>query len=145
MEYTDLEKIRLQKIENMRTRGIEPYPTRAHPTHTLRQALDLFAAGEQDPHTEPSVVTLAGRIRSLRAMGKLVFAHIEDGTGKIQLMLRINELGEEKLRQFKEDFDLGDFVEATGALTRTRTGEISLLVTETSMLSKEIPPAGGQR
>ena len=140
MEYSELEKIRLQKVERIRAAGDEPYPTRANPTHTLRQAVELFEESEKQGNTTPPEVTLAGRIRSLRTMGKLVFAHIEDSTGRLQLMLRVNEVGEERLRQFKEDFDLGDFVEAHGSLIRTRTGEISLQATDYRMLSKAITP-----
>jgi lysyl-tRNA synthetase class 2 len=73
-------------------------------------------------------------------MGKLTFAHIEDGTGRIQLFLRINELGEETMRQFAEDYDLGDFIEASGSLFRTRTGEVTLQVNSFRMLAKAITP-----
>ena len=61
-------------------------------------------------------VTLAGRIRSMRPKGKLCFAHIEDGDGKIQLFLRVNEVGEDRLAFFNKMFDLGDFVEAVRAV-----------------------------
>jgi len=73
-------------------------------------------------------------------MGKLAFAHIEDGTGRIQLFMRVNELGEEAMELLKNDFDLGDFIQAKGEVTRTRSGEVSLLVTEFKMLAKSITP-----
>ncbi|MCC6147299.1 MAG: lysine--tRNA ligase [Anaerolineaceae bacterium] len=140
MEYTDLEKIRLQKIEKMRAAGDEPYPTRSNPTHTLKQATELFKEAEAKGDASPPEVTLAGRIRSLRAMGKLAFCHIEDSSGRLQLMLRVNELGEEALNRFKENFDLGDYIEASGVMIRTRTGEVSLQTKDFHMLAKAITP-----
>jgi len=76
----------------------------------------------------------------MRVMGKVTFAHIEDGSGSIQLFLRIDDVGEEAYDMFKRDFDLGDFVGAEGALMRTRTGEISVRVKQVRMLAKAISP-----
>ncbi len=83
---------------------------------------------------------LSGRIRAIRAMGKLTFAHIEDGYGKIQLFLRVNELGQERIEFFKRIFDIGDFIQASGVMMRTRTGEVTLLVHDFQMLAKAISP-----
>jgi lysyl-tRNA synthetase class 2 len=144
MELTDLEKIRVEKLEKLRSLGIEPYPTRAHPTHTTRAAAEAFIRAEEASQggdtAHPVQVTLAGRIRSIRLMGKIAFAHIEDGSGRIQLFLRTNELGEETMALFKEYFDLGDFIEAEGVMVRTRTGEITLQVHSFRMLAKAISP-----
>jgi lysyl-tRNA synthetase class 2 len=146
MEINDLEQVRYEKILRMREAGVEPYPTRVHVSHTLAQAIQLFSEAEQAAKennaaaADPISATLAGRIRSLRPMGKLAFAHIEDSTGRIQLFLRVNEVGEAEMERFKNDFDLGDFVEASGTLVRTRTGEISLQVQSFAMLAKAITP-----
>lgn len=139
MELSDLEKIRLAKLQRMEAEGIPPFPTRAHLTHTTRQAIEAFEATEAGSNT-PVEATLGGRIRSLRHMGKLSFAHIEDSTGRVQLFFRINEVGEELLARLREDFDLGDFVEASGVMIRTRTGEVSLQVHSFRMLAKAITP-----
>ncbi|HNF95491.1 MAG TPA: OB-fold nucleic acid binding domain-containing protein, partial [Anaerolineales bacterium] len=135
-EYNSLEKIRLQKVEELRAEGVEPYPTRAKRTHTSAQAIAEFEKDE----TKEVKVTLAGRIRSMRPKGKLCFAHIEDGDGKIQLFLRVNEVGEERLAFFNKMFDLGDFVEATGIMMRTKAGEASLQVLDFNLLAKSISP-----
>jgi lysyl-tRNA synthetase class 2 len=140
MERSDLEKIRLEKAERLRAAGMEPYPTRSHVTHTTREALAAFETAEASGSTEPVIVTVAGRLRALRPMGKLTFAHIEDSTGRLQLFLRINELGEEPFNLFNEEFDLGDIIEATGSLFRTRTGEITVNVSSFAMLAKSITP-----
>jgi lysyl-tRNA synthetase, class II len=140
-EYTHLEKIRLQKIEELREQGIEPYPTRAERSHTSKQAIAaLDAVTAEGQVTQEIPATLTGRIRATRAMGKLTFAHIEDGEGKIQLFLRINELGQDKVDFFNKMFDLGDFVQASGVLMRTRTGEPTLQVHAFRMLSKAVSP-----
>jgi lysyl-tRNA synthetase, class II len=131
-EYNSLEKIRLQKVEELRAEGVEPYPTRAQRTHTSVQAIAEFEAGEAN-NVEVKA-TLAGRIRSMRPKGKLTFAHIEDGSGKVQLFLRVNEVGEANLDFFNRMFDLGDFVEATGVMFRTKAGEVSLHVHTSSCL-----------
>jgi lysyl-tRNA synthetase class 2 len=83
---------------------------------------------------------VAGRLRSMRPMGKITFAHIEDGEGRLQLFLRSNDIGEEQLELFNDGFDLGDFVQARGEMFRTRAGEVTLRVSEFRMLAKAITP-----
>lgn len=142
-EYSALEKIRLQKIEELRAEGIDPYPTRAERTHTSAQIIAEFEAAEKNasPDAAPKVkATLAGRIRASRAMGKVSFAHIEDGAGKIQLFFRINELGKDRVDFFNRMFDLGDFIQAAGVMFRTKTGEITLHVHDFKLLAKSITP-----
>ena len=84
--------------------------------------------------------TLAGRIRATRAMGKISFAHIEDGAGKIQLFLRINELTQERVDFFNKMFDIGDFIQASGVMFRTKTGEVTLHVHDFKLLAKAVSP-----
>jgi lysyl-tRNA synthetase class 2 len=76
----------------------------------------------------------------MRPMGKITFAHIEDGTGRVQLFLRLNDVGEEALQFFSRNFDLGDFVQATGLMFRTRTGEATVRVEAFRMLAKAVTP-----
>ena len=143
-EYSSLEKIRLEKIDALRKEGVDPYPTRAERTHTSSQALSAFesaekAAGEGHPAAEVKV-TLAGRIRAARAMGKLTFTHIEDGDGRIQLLLRMNELGQDRVDWFNKMLDIGDFIQASGVMFRTHTGEPTLQVHDFKLLAKAISP-----
>jgi lysyl-tRNA synthetase class 2 len=138
MELTELEKQRVEKLERLQAAGVEPYPRRAKRTHTIAEAL---AALEQAEATSTeSQVAVAGRLRSIRVMGKVTFAHIEDGSGSIQLFLRLQEVGEDTYETFKQNFDLGDFVSAEGQVVYTRTGEPSVLVQKIQMLSKAISP-----
>ena len=143
-EYTEIEKFRLEKLERLRQAGVEPYPARAERTHTSAQALAEFQARVQaepqaDPHAPYGSFTVAGRLRSIRVMGKTAFAHIEDRDGRLQLYLRADTLGD-IFRLFVENFDLGDFVQASGGLFTTKTGEVSLRVNELRMLAKAISP-----
>ena len=139
-EYSNLEQIRLEKLERLRSRGIEPYPTRAERTHTSQQAIRLFEQLEAANSSEPLVVTLAGRLRSMRPIGKITFAHIEDGDWRIQLFLGANQVGVEELDLFNREFDLGDFVEVKGDMFRTRSGEVTLRVESVRLLAKAITP-----
>src|SRR5262245_13406136 len=137
-DYNSLEKIRVQKLEELRAEGIEAYPTRAKRTHTSTEAIAEFEAKEKDAVEVRA--TLAGRIRAMRAMGKISFAHIEDGAGKIQLFLRMNELGKERVEFFNRMFDLGDFIQAEGVMFRTKSGEVTLHVHDFSLLAKSVSP-----
>ena len=137
MELTELEQQRVEKLERLRDMGIEPYPRRVERTHTIAEALAALEAAETTGEEGPQVA-VAGRLRSMRLMGKVAFAHIEDGSGSIQLFLRIQDVGQEAYEIFTRDFDLGDFVGAEGTLMRTRTGEPSVLAQQIRMLSKAI-------
>jgi len=137
-EYTSLEKIRLQKLDELRAEGVEAYPTRAHRTHLSADAIQEFETAEKEGRELR--VTLAGRIRAMRPMGKISFAHIEDGAGKIQLFFRLNEVGKENLDFFNKMFDIGDFIQAEGVMFRTKSGEITLHVHNFKLLAKAVSP-----
>jgi lysyl-tRNA synthetase class 2 len=139
-EYTNLEQNRLEKVHHLRAENIEPYPNRAERTHTSQEAIREFEKAESKDNGATIEATLAGRIRSMRPMGKITFAHIEDGEGRIQLFLRANDIGKEQVDLFNREFDLGDFVQASGTMFRTRTGEPTLRVSAFRMLAKAITP-----
>jgi lysyl-tRNA synthetase class 2 len=143
MELTELERQRVEKLERLKARGIDAYPHRLKRTHRITEALSALEEAEVAAETEGEEgpqVAVAGRLRSMRVMGKATFAHIEDESGSIQLFLRIQNVGEDLYEMFKQDFDLGDFVGAEGTLMRTRTGEPSVLVNQVCMLAKAISP-----
>jgi lysyl-tRNA synthetase class 2 len=137
-ELTDQEWQRRAKLAHLREQDIDPYPPRAHRTHTTTQA--AAALQERTEEDEPVTVTVVGRLVSIRVMGKSSFVHIEDGSGRIQLYLRFDLMGEEDYTIFKQDLDLGDFVEATGQLFYTRTGEPSVRVEQLRLLAKALRP-----
>jgi lysyl-tRNA synthetase class 2 len=139
-QYSNLENIRLEKVERLRQAGFEPYPNRVERTHTNQEAIDAFEDIETSAMEEDVKVTLVGRIRSIRPMGKISFAHIEDGHARVQIFLRANDVGKEALDLFNREFDLGDFIQASGIMFRTRTGEVTLRVESFRMLAKAITP-----
>jgi lysyl-tRNA synthetase class 2 len=131
----DEREIRLHRLQTLREQGINPYPNNAQRTHTIADVLQHF-----DELAGPDgSFTLVGRIRLLREMGKAAFAKIEDGTGSIQVYFRINDLGAEAYRTIKL-LDLGDFIEVTGFLFITRTGERTLHAKSYRLLAKGLRP-----
>ncbi len=140
MELNELEQQRLAKLEVLKEAGIEPYPPRVHRTHTIASTIKAFEKMEAEEESSETVVAVTGRIVSMRVMGRITFAHIEDGSGKIQLFIRRTDLDTETYNLFKKNLDLGDFVEAAGPLMRTRTGEISVQVQALRLLAKAITP-----
>ncbi len=140
-DYTELEKIRLAKLERLRAAGMEPYPARAGRTHTTAEALlDYRLQPAADDHVPHGRYVVAGRLRSIRVMGKSAFAHLEDGAGRLQLYFRSNDLGLDRFKLFVDNFDLGDFVEAMGGLFKTKTGEVTLWVADFRILAKAVSP-----
>ena len=140
-ERTDQEINRRRKLELLRAQGIEPYQSRFDRTHTIAQALELFAEAERQGAAEPRTerVALAGRIVRSRVMGKATFADLQDGSGRIQLLARSDRLGAEAYARFT-DLDLGDFLGVRGTVFRTRRGEITLEVEELELLAKALRP-----
>jgi lysyl-tRNA synthetase class 2 len=136
-ELSDLERQRHIKLQRIREGGIDPYPPRVERTHTTVQALAAF---EEAQGKEAPTVKVVGRLMSIRVMGRSAFAHIEDGSGRIQMYLRQNIVGEEEYEFFKRDFDIGDFVGVEGHLFCTRTGEVTVKVQRFCMLAKSIKP-----
>jgi len=139
-ERSELEENRLEKLRNIQASGVDAYPPRSHVTHSTRQAITAFEQVEAQADAPKVKVTLTGRIRALRPMGKLCFAHIEDRDGRCQLFFRVDELGEEQMQFLSQNFDLGDFIEARGSMFRTRRGEVTLQVESFIMLAKALLP-----
>ena len=138
MELSDLELERLSKVERLRARGVEPYPPRVERTHTTAEAIAAYEAAE--PSQAKIEATVTGRMVLFRAMGRASFAHVEDGAGRLQLYFRKDEVGDEAYQMLLKDVDLGDFLEASGAMFRTQTGEVSLRAASVRIIAKAITP-----
>ena len=135
MDYSAETEQRLAKLAQFRERGIPVYPSKVKRAHTAAEALASF----QDAGSEEEF-QVAGRLVSIRVMGKSSFAHIEDSSGRIQLYLQENALGDRAYNFFKEDFDVGDFIAVTGTLFQTRTGEITIRVQQYELAAKALHP-----
>lgn len=131
----EYEQQRYHKMLRLRERGVEPYPLRAARTHTAREAIDAFTRGETVEGAR-----LAGRLVSFRDMGRLTFAHLQDGSGKIQLLFRRDMIGDENYARLLKRFDLGDFISAEGKVVKTKTGEVTLEVARFELLAKTLSP-----
>ncbi len=133
-----LEKERLEKANRLEAGGVLLYPGRCQRTHTVAEAIEAFHSEEAPGSTYVSVV---GRIRRLNSKGKISFAHIEDESGRVQLFLRLNALGEESYELVRRKLiDVDDFVGASGTMMRTRAGEISVDTRKLTLLSKTLSP-----
>ncbi|NTW01484.1 MAG: lysine--tRNA ligase [Oscillochloris sp.] len=137
MELNDLQAQRQAKLERLRAVGLNPYPTRSTRTHSIADALAQFDALS----SAETPLTVAGRIvGARRVMGKIAFAHLEDGTGTIQLWISRAELGEELFARFRDDLDTFDVIEVSGVLRRTQKGEASIFARSIGVLAKTINP-----
>ncbi len=128
-------EVRLEKLNAWRAEGVNPYPTRARRTHTIQEALDQFDTLQ----AEEQEITLVGRIVLSRDMGKTTFMHIEDGSARIQVYFRRDDLGDQAYTGVRR-LDNGDFIEASGHLFVTRMGERTLKVHRFRLLSKALQP-----
>jgi lysyl-tRNA synthetase class 2 len=142
MELNEQQQVRLDKAQALRESGIEPYPLRAERSHTTVEAVQQFEQREADlaDGRDTDDISVVGRVMAFRDMGRSSFAHIEDGAGRLQLYFRANVLSRDVYEQVVKNVDLGDFVEARGRLFRTRTGEVTLEVSDWRMLAKAITP-----
>lgn len=136
-----LEQERLEKAEAIAAQGVDLYPGSVQRTHTTQEAISAFEAIEATPDAAPVTVTVCGRIRRMNIKGKISFMHIEDQHGRLQLFLRVNDM-EAASYQLVQDklIDADDFVQATGAMMRTKTGEVSVHVQDIKLLSKSLSP-----
>ncbi len=138
-DLSDQVQQRMLKLQRLRERGVVPYPARARRSHTAAAAVAAFEQAEAMGSNGPTV-QVTGRLRAIRVMGKSSFAHIHDGSGRIQIYLKQDDLGEEAYETFKHDLDLGDFIGVEGYLFRTRTGEVTVHVRSCELLSKSLHP-----
>lgn len=142
MELNDLQQTRYDKLRQLQAAGLEPFPARVpHRTHTAAQ----LRAGFDELLISQATVTIMGRLRTRRIMGKSSFAHIADDTDSFQLFLSKRDVGDEPFNQFVDLVDLGDIIAATGSVFNTKTGEQSVHVSAWTMLSKAITPPPDKR
>ncbi|RMI02877.1 MAG: lysine--tRNA ligase [Calditrichaeota bacterium] len=132
-DYNQLVLQRRQKLEKLRELGINPYPYKFDRTHTSARIKENF------DQLEDQTVRVAGRIMSVRLMGKASFSHIQDMDGRIQIFVKQDMVGETAYKVFKL-LDIGDIIGVVGKVFKTRTGEISVLVEQLEVLCKSLRP-----
>ena len=131
--------VRRQKLADLRAAGHDPFEITKFPQDAYSADLKAEFADLPNETDAGRTVALAGRMMSKRVMGKASFAHLRDDKGDIQLYVRRDELGEEAYAAFKK-LDVGDIIGVRGEVFRTKTGELSLRVTELTLLAKSLRP-----
>jgi len=132
-ELTDLQKIRQEKLSQIAELGFNPYPYAFERTHFAGEIVNNFDSYENKP------VSITGRMMAIRKHGKAAFCHIMDSTGRIQIYIRHDQVGEKSFELFNL-IDIGDIVGVKGEVFKTRTGEITVLAKEFQLLSKTLRP-----
>jgi len=132
---SQLMRTRREKYEKLLSMGVAPFPSKSHRTHSISQLLE----NQQSFIDTAEVVYITGRIVSNRRQGKIGFMHILDMSGRIQVFVRSDKLGEANYELYKL-FDLGDIIQTQGTAVITQTGEFSILATELTLLAKNLRP-----
>lgn len=158
LELSDQEIVRRNNLQQLRDLGIDPYPAAEYPvdawsTEIRESFVDLPTTVGEDGEEIPATATpensrnvsIAGRIMSKRIMGKAGFAELQDSKGRIQVYVQRDAICPDENKDlynivFKKCLDLGDFIGVKGYVFRTKTGEISVHVTEMTVLSKSLRP-----
>lgn len=131
-------EVRRAKLAALRAAGDEPYKDHFERTDTAAAIVERYVALEPGEDT-PDVVSVAGRVIAKRDQGKILFIVVRDGLTDLQLFCRSNVLDEKSFARVVE-FDVGDWVGATGSVSRTRRGELSVVPTDVVLLSKSLRP-----
>ena len=125
---------RLEKLRDLRDRGADPFAIERYDrSHLADEIISDF------DRLEGKEVSIAGRVVSLRPMGKATFAHVQDSSSRMQVYIKSDEVGEQSYR-LMDDLDIGDIVGAKGKVGKTRTGEVTVFVTEFRILAKSLRP-----
>jgi len=132
----EIKKNREEKLRKIIHSGLNPYPQKTKRTHTIREVLEDFSKLAE----KIQEVVVVGRIRTLRGHGGATFFVIEDGSGKIQALLRKNKIGEKGYQFFQELVDIGDFLEVRGTLMKTKTNEKTVEASDFNFLAKSLLP-----
>jgi lysyl-tRNA synthetase class 2 len=135
VELNFVQKARREKLDALVAAGVPPFAYRYERTHEAADAIASLPEGVE----EGGIVRVAGRLVAWRGHGKTAFAHLADASGRIQLYFRKDELGDERFAQLAL-YDIGDVVGVSGALMRTRTGEVTIRVVDVEMLAKSLRP-----
>ncbi len=137
---SDYRDERLRKLSEIKDLGIDPYPAHSNRDTKISEILENFESLDQKE------VTIAGRITAIRSFGKLAFVKIRDYFGEIQLFMKQSDEVKEGLLSVKtlKLLDLGDFIEATGLVGKSQTGEISVFTNAVRLLTKALRPLPGR-
>lgn len=133
-DLSEILKVRRLKLQELQKNGKDPFEvTKYDVSHHSNEIIDGFETLEGSP------VSVAGRLMSKRGMGKVSFCDLQDRGGRIQLYIKIDDIGEEEYAEFKK-FDIGDMIGVKGTVFRTKRGEISVKADSVILLAKSLLP-----
>ena len=139
-ESSDLIAARRRKLDDLRARGVDPFPNDFQPTDTAAGVHQRFASlSREQLEAGTETVRLAGRVVALRDFGRASFLHLQDRSGRLQAYVKRDAIGDDAFANFKA-VDIGDFVGVVGRPFRTRTGELTVDVQEIRLLAKALRP-----
>ena len=130
-------KIRLQKIALLEQSGIEPWAPTEEVTHTSCDVINDF---QENQEQSSAIYTIAGRVMVMRIHGKAAFADVQDRSGRLQLYIKCDDIGQDQFTFFKDFIDIGDIIWCQGYSFKTKTGQITLHVQKYKLLTKCLHP-----
>ncbi|WP_216831226.1 lysine--tRNA ligase [Alkalihalobacterium elongatum] len=140
LELNDLLAVRRDKLKKIVDKGVDPFGSKFLRTHSAKEMVEQFEEiSKEQLEEDKHEVVLAGRIMTKRGKGKAGFAHIQDLTGKVQIYVRQDAVGEEAYELFNT-IDIGDIVGVSGVAFKTKVGELSIKVTNFQLLTKSLRP-----
>jgi lysyl-tRNA synthetase class 2 len=137
-------RVRRDTYDRLRARGVDPYPVGFPRTATMKEVRERFGHLPPDTRTGQRV-GIAGRVALYRTAGKLCFATLRDGTGDLQAMIALDGVGEEAMRSWRHDVDLGDHVGIEGEVITSRRGELSVFADRWTITAKCLRPLPDKR
>ncbi len=129
----EIKNARLEKIENLKKAGMNPYQLNTKRDHTLKEVNENFT-------NLSGVFSVVGRVMAVRGQGAILFVVLHDGTGEFQMVFKKDVLGDEKISLFADNIDMGDFIQITGEAFVTERGANSILVKDWDILTKSLAP-----
>src|SRR3989339_1275904 len=136
MPIDDIRDSKIQKVYDMKKKGIDPYPRTSKRSHKIGDAVadfDVLVESKKD-------LVLGGRIMAMREHGGSIFMDLDDGSGKIQAYIKKDIIGDDNFDNFKSFVDIGDFIEVAGFLFKTKKAERTIEAKEYTLLSKSLLP-----
>ncbi len=129
----EIKNARLEKIQNLKKAGMNPYKLHTKRNHTLKEVNENFT-------NLSGVFSVVGRVMAIRGQGAILFIVLHDGTGEFQMVFKKDVLGDEKISLFADNIDMGDFIQITGEAFVTERGANSILVKDWDILTKSLAP-----
>jgi lysyl-tRNA synthetase, class II len=134
--FDEIRDIRIKKLESLKKKGIEAYPSESKRELTLSEAISSFSSLEKNNE----IKWVSGRVRSIRGQGAIIFITLNDGTADFQALLKKDSLSDQKFNLFSEVIDIGDFIEIQGNFFTTKRGEKTIEAKDWRMLAKSLRP-----